>query len=353
VTRVFRRAAASMLAAVVPLAALGACTSDSSGPADKTAATGEIVRFEFSGDAATIDGTPLPAGLIADAVTMFAAAPAALERAFGVTELNQPGSDQPDPTLVAEILSTEIAVRLIEDELARRKLSLTDNARALATTQVEAYFGDTLDTQAAYKQLLIDRYAEYIVLDQALNGPAPTDAALRAEYDKDPSAYDQACARHILVEAEAEATALVTELSAGGDFAALAKAKSTDTGSGAEGGDLGCQARGVYVEEFEKAVWTGPVGTVQGPVKTDFGYHVIQVTERRTRTFEQAREDIAAALAPEPFAALQSWLTQQWSSRTVTVDERFGTWDAASGRVNPVGVSADGITIGSGPADGN
>ncbi len=330
-------------------ALLVGCSSGDGGKA-ATATTNAAVGFEFSGDAATIDAKPLKASIIADTLAVFEAAPGALEQAFGTAELHQPGTDQPDPLIVADVLSTEISVRLIEDELARRGLTVSADAKALATTQVDAFFGDSLDGQPAYKQVLANRYAGYVTLDQALTGPPPSDAALRAEYDRGPTAFDLACSKHILVKTAEEAKAIVTELAAGGDFAALAKARSIDTGSGANGGDLGCSARGVYVPEFETAVWSGPVAVVQGPVQSQFGYHVIVVTDRRSRTFEQAREDIANALAPEPFAALQEWLTKQWADTTVTVDPRYGTWDRDSGRVVPIGVEGDGVTVGSGPA---
>jgi len=347
--RSLRRAYGLGSVALAAGALLIGCSSGDGGKG-ATATTTANITFEFSGDAAVIDGKPLKASVIADTLAVFEAAPGALEQAFGTAELHQPGTDQPDPLIVADVLSTEIAVRLIEDEIARRGLKVADNAKALATTQVDAFFGDSLDGQPAYKQVLADRYAGYVTLDQALTGPPPSDATLRAEYDRDPTAFDLACAKHILVKTADEAKAIVTELGAGGDFAALAKARSIDTGSGANGGDLGCAARGVYVPEFETAVWTGPVGVVQGPVQSQFGYHVIVVTDRRSRSFDDAREDIANALAPEPFAALQEWLTKQWAERTVTVDSRFGTWDRDSGRVVPVGVEDDGVTVGSGPA---
>lgn len=88
----------------------------------------------------------------------------------------------------------------------------------------------------------------------------------------------QASARHILVETEDQCTKLVSELQSGGDFAELAKAHSKCP-SGAQGGDLGSFGPGQMVKEFDDAVFNGEVGAVQGPIKTQFGYHVLQVTE--------------------------------------------------------------------------
>ena len=89
----------------------------------------------------------------------------------------------------------------------------------------------------------------------------------------------KATARHILVDKEAACEQLKTEIGAGGDFAALAKQHS-QCPSGKQGGDLGQFGPGQMVKEFDEVVFSAPVGEVQGPVKTQFGYHLIEVTQR-------------------------------------------------------------------------
>lgn len=88
-----------------------------------------------------------------------------------------------------------------------------------------------------------------------------------------------ASARHILVETEEACNSLKTDIDNGGDFAALAKEHSKCP-SGRSGGDLGQFGPGQMVPEFDKVVFSAPVGTVQGPVKTQFGYHLLEVTNR-------------------------------------------------------------------------
>ncbi|MFW8564794.1 peptidylprolyl isomerase [Orrella sp. 11846] len=90
----------------------------------------------------------------------------------------------------------------------------------------------------------------------------------------------QASARHILVETEEQCNQLKTEIENGADFADVAKAHSRCP-SGRDGGDLGSFGRGVMVPEFDTVVFSAPVGVVQGPVKTQFGYHLLEVTERQ------------------------------------------------------------------------
>jgi peptidyl-prolyl cis-trans isomerase C len=88
-----------------------------------------------------------------------------------------------------------------------------------------------------------------------------------------------ATARHILVETEAQCIDLKTQIEGGADFAALAQAHSSCP-SGRDGGDLGEFGPGMMVPEFDAVVFSAPVGTVQGPVKTQFGYHLLEVTTR-------------------------------------------------------------------------
>ena len=80
-------------------------------------------------------------------------------------------------------------------------------------------------------------------------------------------------------DAAAQIETLRADIEAGGDFADAAKEHS-DCPSGAQGGDLGTFGKGQMVPEFDQVVFTGALNTVHGPVKTDFGYHLLEVTSR-------------------------------------------------------------------------
>ncbi len=88
-----------------------------------------------------------------------------------------------------------------------------------------------------------------------------------------------ATARHILVESEDECNTLKQEIENGVSFEEIAKAKS-QCPSGAKGGDLGKFGPGQMVPEFDKVVFSGDVGVLYGPVQTQFGYHLLEVTSR-------------------------------------------------------------------------
>ncbi len=89
----------------------------------------------------------------------------------------------------------------------------------------------------------------------------------------------KASARHILVDTEEKCTKLKDQIEAGADFADIASEYSTYP-SGKKGGDLGEFSPGMMVKEFDEVVFSADLNTIQGPVKTQFGYHLLEITER-------------------------------------------------------------------------
>lgn len=143
-----------------------------------------------------------------------------------------------------------------------------------------------------------------------------TDEALQAAYDarfKDAKPATEYNAAHILVADEAKANELKAQLDGGADFAELAKANSTDTGSGANGGDLGWFGLGMMVKPFEDAVVAAEKGKVVGPVKSDFGFHLILVKETREAanpTLDDLREELASEIEGKAIEAHVAKLTE-------------------------------------------
>lgn len=90
----------------------------------------------------------------------------------------------------------------------------------------------------------------------------------------------QATARHILVSTEEECNELKTAIENGADFAQVARDRSSCPSS-RDGGNLGSFGRGQMVKEFDAVVFSAPINVVQGPVKTQFGYHLLEVTSRQ------------------------------------------------------------------------
>jgi peptidyl-prolyl cis-trans isomerase C len=156
---------------------------------------------------------------------------------------------------------------------------------------------------------------------QAIVQTAVTDEALQAAYDarfKEAVPQTEFNASHILVDTQEAADKLKADLAAGADFAELAKANSTDTGSGAAGGDLGWFGLGMMVKPFEDAVVAAKVGEVAGPVQSDFGWHLILVKETRVAAnppLDQIRDELAAEIEN---AAIEAKLAELQGAATIT-----------------------------------
>ena len=141
-----------------------------------------------------------------------------------------------------------------------------------------------------------------------------TDADIKAEYDKFVAANSgkEYRARHILVEKEEEAKAIIASLKKGGKFEDIAKKQSKDPGSGANGGDLDWAAAASYVPEFSEAMIKLEKGQLtQEPVKTQFGYHVIRVDDVRTAEipkFEEIKPQIAQQMGQQKLQEYQKGL---------------------------------------------
>ena len=144
------------------------------------------------------------------------------------------------------------------------------------------------------------------------------DAELRKYYDAHVTDFEQAKASHILIrmkgsqvplgagkkeltdeEALAKAQELRKQLETGGDFAALAKENSDDPGSGAQGGSLGIVHHGQMVPAFEQATFALKPGEISQPIKTQFGYHIIKLESKETRSFDEVKPEIERRLKPE------------------------------------------------------
>lgn len=124
-----------------------------------------------------------------------------------------------------------------------------------------------------------------------------TDEEIQAYYDQ---AKTELKGRHILVNDEATANEIIEKLNAGEDFATLAKEHSTDTASGANGGDLDWFKMGTMVTEFNDAAYALEVNEISKPVQSQFGYHIIQITDKRDiedfGTLEENKDSIKETL---------------------------------------------------------
>lgn len=230
---------------------------------------------------------------------------------MGAMAMPAMAQDTTADTIVATVNGTEITLGhmiALRESLPQQYQALPDDVlfkgildQLIQQTTLEQSVADI--TKRDRLALENDRrgYISGVAL-QAVVANAVTDATLQAAYDAkfaDLAPSTEYNAAHILVESEEKANELKAQLDGGADFADLARANSTDVGSGANGGDLGWFGTGMMVKPFEDAVIGAEIGKVTAPVKSDFGFHLILVKETRIAeapTLDETRDELAAEI---------------------------------------------------------
>lgn len=200
---------------------------------------------------------------------------------------------------------TEVQRQQIRDELVMREIFVQEaERRGLTASQ------DYQDQMALTRQMVLIRA---LLNDFQANNPV-TDADVRAQYDKLTSGVSgqEYRASHILYKDEAAAQAGLKALAGGADFATLAKKDSQDPGSGANGGDLNWATPDTFVPEFSQAMVALKKGqTTQTAVKSQFGWHIIRLTDVRKAEpppFDQVKDALRERLQQEKLQAFQAKL---------------------------------------------
>ena len=182
-----------------------------------------------------------------------------------------------DVLRAAERLPEEFQQTPLENYFSQLVADMIDSQLAATAARNDAY--DKKPEIAVAMQMAANRVLAESWLAEQVRAEI-TETAIQSAYDKfvaDTASREQVTASHILVETEAEAKAIIAELQDGGNFAELAKAKSTGP-SGPNGGALGTFGRGQMVPAFETAAFNLAIGSYSdAPVQTQFGWHVIKV----------------------------------------------------------------------------
>lgn len=226
---------------------------------------------------------------------------------------------------------------LINDYAKKNNISASDEEIAKKEDEIKANFPNGQWDQMLKSRGLTENdvhslLSQQIIIDKAVGANVKiTDAQIKAYFDKNHAAFDkpaQVRARHILVADLPTANKVEAQLKAGGDFAALAHQYSTDPGSKDKGGELGFFRRGQMVPAFDKVAFSQPANVISAPVKSPFGYHIIQVEEIQpgvTATLANSHDKIADLLRQQQEGPLiQPWLTNLQAKATIVVtDPRF------------------------------
>ena len=226
-----------------------------------------------------------------------------------------PGELDRTGTALVTVNQKPITQAMLDARVAQFPAEARDRVLAQGTARIkDQLVVDEVLYQEAIKLKLHEKaemktslaFAERMVLANALVEQMvkerTTDEAVKTWYDehKVQFARPQVKASHILVKDKAEADAIYAQVTSGGDFAAIAPAKSTDKGSAEKGGDLGWFEQKRMVKEFADAAFAAEKGTIVAPVQTRFGYHIIRVEDKRDAVpLEDAAEQIKSQMKSE------------------------------------------------------
>jgi peptidyl-prolyl cis-trans isomerase C len=279
-------------------------------PARTDAKDSKDAKADASGDPviARVNGTPI---FRSDLEVLRSSLPANVQK-------------QPAEQLYPRLVDQLVALQLVSQSARKDKLNDQAHVRKL--------------TMLAEEQILQDAYFDGIMRKEI------TEAKLKARYDqtiKNAAPHEEVHARHILVATEEEAKQIIAELKKGADFAKLASEKTTDPAGKASGGDLGYFGQGDMVPEFAKAAFALKPGEFsQTPVKTQFGWHVIKVEDRRQGkppTYEEVAPQLARQMAQELYTEKVKQLA---SASKIEVFNADGSRPTASAAPPPAGEPA-------------
>lgn len=185
--------------------------------------------------------------------------------------------------------------QLVYEKILSEKYEVTDEELDAKFNEVKEQLGANFEMALMQYNMTEESFKDSLKLDLLVEKAATADMEVTDEEVQE--YYDnykpQIKARHILVEDEATAKEVKAKLDDGGDFAELAKEYSQDPGSAEEGGELGWFGPGRMVQPFEEAAYALDVNEISEPVKSDNGFHIIQVTEKEEKKpLEDMRAEI-------------------------------------------------------------
>ncbi|WP_251027752.1 peptidylprolyl isomerase [Bacillus sp. ISL-41] len=224
-----------------------------------------------------------------------------------------------------DILDSLITNKVIEMEAAKAKVKVTGNEIDEELTKLQESYGGEEAFAAALEQnqVSMDKIREdievYLLAEKMIGASIDvSEEEMKSYFEENKDSFDQkeqVKASHILVEDEATAKKIKEELDHGKDFAELAKEHSTDTSNADNGGDLGYFGKGEMAEEFEKAAFALETGAISEPVKTEFGYHIIKLVDKKAAKaakFDDHKDEIKDLLFDQKIQAeYTNWLEEK------------------------------------------
>lgn len=309
------------------------------------------------GTAARVDGSVITDERLAADAAMFA-----FLTGISGAPCGQPAEGETQTAACNRLtLANLIQEDLVKAYAAEHGVETDPQAVTDAISQVEAAVGgpQALDAQLAGAGLtrealvaLAERLLLFDAVRDAIAAETVTDERVREIYEQDPASYTMIEVAHILVDSRAKARQIAAEATPE-NFADLAAEWSTDTASAANGGSLGPVVESAFRAGFdptfvEAALALAP-GEISGPVRTSFGWHVIELVSRELVPLADVREQIVAQAGGQAFS---DWMHERLRTAEISVNPRYGTFDPATGEVQPVRSTGAGASGASGAPAG-
>lgn len=294
--------------------------------------------------AATVNGEPIPEEAVQNELEEFRAT----ERYDQLAEQGDIGQVERD--FVQGVLAQLVRRAVLEPLAAERGLEVTEADVDAQMEQIKADFPDQTAfeealkeqalTEATLRDLVKDRLLEDAIRQEVTVDAQATPEEVREYYTENIEQFQTTCVSHILTPDEGGARVIAAELERvpakdlKEEFARLAAKHSQDTSNAKQGGDLGCVRAGQFVPEFETVMNSLDIGEVSQPVRTQFGFHIIWVTDRKTESFEAVQDQLLEQLTgPRQDEAWAAFLEQAYVDADVEINSRYGVLDLATGQI--------------------
>ncbi len=294
-------------------------------------------------------GDPSSAAVVADEQIPIETVEERFEQAKANPQVSQ--QLEADPS-ASEQIQAQVLTGLIQSEILRnaaeeRAITVTDEEVAEQRTQVieqlggEEAFNQAIEqnglspedvTRLLREQVLADKLSQELAQNAEV-----TDQEVREFYEQNLETRfgEKVQVSHVLTETRQQAQKALARLKGGENFGAVARDASTDPSAEQNAGDLGQVARGQTVPAFEEAAFSADEGELVGPIKTEFGFHILKVGEQvPAQELPEVEKEIRAELQSQASQqVLPEFLQEQASEVDVEVNPRFGTWDPETGTV--------------------
>ncbi|WP_338447950.1 peptidylprolyl isomerase [Niallia oryzisoli] len=215
--------------------------------------------------------------------------------------------------------------KIVEHEAEKKSITISDKEKdEEMQTYIEAnggeeQFNSALEQSGVTKADIESEIVNYLRIVKLLESKIEiTDKEIESYFEENKESYnqpEQVEASHILVEDEVTANVVKEKLAAGEDFAALAKEYSTDTSNAENGGELGYFSKGEMAPEFEEAAFSMNKGDISDPVQTDYGFHIIKVTDKKAAKeaeLKDYKDEIKQTLFDQELQTEYStWITEK------------------------------------------